>query len=479
MVELEGLSYTYTGASQRALTDVSLEVGEGEFVVVAGPSGCGKSTLALAIGGYLHQGGKGRLSGRVRIDGLDLAEHPLYVVADIVGLVQQNPENQFCTLNVRDEVAFGLENRRMPRERIQRLLDSSLERCLAGHLVDRRLATLSGGEKQRVAIAAMLAGEPRVLVFDEPASSLDPTATATIFGVLDRIRREGGITIVVMEHKLAYLRPYATRLIRMDGGRVVGQSDAIPATSLVAARGPARAGEVIYRLEGASYGYAGQKALDNVSLKLHGGQLVALMGDNGSGKTTLLRCLMGLLKVQSGRVLYNGRDLSQASISELARDVGYMYQNPDHQILADTVWDEATLLARNVGLLESVAPGVEEEIAAAGLSPRRDDHPFALSYGQKRRLNLVSVVAHQPGVVLADEPLIGQDAQNTAYVMRRLRAAADRGDCVVVAIHDPTTVHEYADRVLFLEAGRVLVDAPPDAAWPQLAQLGKRAYTVV
>jgi len=478
MIDLDRASFTYAGAAGRALDDMSLKVGEGEFVVVAGPSGCGKSTLALALGGYLHHSDKGRATGRICIDGLDVALRPLYEVADIVGLVQQNPENQFCTLNVTDEVAFGLENRCFARDQIETRLAWSLDGCLASHLRNRRLDSLSGGEKQRVAIAAMLAGDPRVLVFDEPTSNLDPTATATIFGVLDRIRRESGITIVVMEHKLAYLRPYATRLVVMERGRLVEEREAIPPTPRVTSRKPNQAGDSLYRVEGLTYQYGDRRAIDNVSLTLHRGQLVALMGDNGCGKTTLLRCLMGLLQPQTGRVLLQGRNLADERISELAREVGFIYQNPDHQLLTDTVWGEATLLARNVGLIEKASPRAEQELAAAGLASRRADHPFTLSYGQKRRLNLVSVVAHEPSVILADEPLIGQDAANTAYVMRRLRDAADGGACVVVAIHDPSAVLEYSDRVLFMEEGQIAIDAPPVDAFRHLGRLGKNAYLV-
>ena len=476
MIEIKDLSYTYAGSSAPALDRINLRIREGEFVVIAGPSGCGKSTLALAIGGYLNHQFQGCLEGELLVGGLDVSQCPLYEVADLVGLVQQNPENQLCTLTVSDEIAFGPENRRSSREYIEEQRDWALRTVLAEPLLDRSLSSLSGGEKQKVAIASMLVGNPRVLIFDEPTSNLDPTATAAIFDVLERIRRESAITIVVIEHKLDYLRRFNPRLVRMEAGGIVGDGEGIDPAPPVPDRQPAPGGEPLIGVQHLTCDFDAIRALDDVTATLTAGQLVAVMGDNGSGKTTFLRCLMGALRPTSGQILVLGRDMRTQRVSDLVQHVGYLFQNPDHQLLANTVWEEATLLGRNVGASERLSERAEGLLQEMGLTHRRDDHPFRLSFGEKRRLNVVSVTAHQPRIVLADEVLIGQDPVNARIMMEYLRGIADDGGCVVQALHDPRTALRYADRVLFLSSGRVVLDAPPRAALAELGELGYVAY---
>ena len=220
MISIDGLTFRYPGSAEYALRDVHLEIAPGEFVVVTGPSGCGKSTLALAVGGYLFSRYDGEISGAVTVAGMDVRRSPTYDVAEVVGLVQQNPENEFCTLTVRDGVAFGLENRCLPREEIKQRVAWALDVVGADHLADRALATLSGGEKQKIAIAAMMAAKPSVLIFDEPTSNLDPTATAEIFDVIARIRSKSQVTVIVIEHKVDYLRSFEPRLVMMEEGRI-------------------------------------------------------------------------------------------------------------------------------------------------------------------------------------------------------------------------------------------------------------------
>ncbi len=478
IIALDDLTFAYYGASAPALRGVTLQVDEGEFVAVAGPSGCGKSTLALGVGGYLHHGQRGTVTGSARVAGVEVGAEPLYHVADQVGLVQQNAEDQFCTLRVEDEVAFGLENRCLPAPEIAERLTAALELCGAAGLRGRALATLSGGEQQRVAIAAMLASRPHVLVFDEPTSNLDPTATSGIFAVLDRLRRETGLTILVAEHKLAYLRPFAPRLVRMAEGTIVDERASIPEARALPTPGPSAGREVLIEARGLTYQYGERVILSDLDVELRAGQLVALMGDNGSGKTTLLRCLMGLLRPQEGHLRVAGQTVGTVAVSAMARHVGCLFQNPDHQLLAATVRDEALLLARNLGLQAAVTAWAEADLCEAGLWESRAEHPFRLSYGQKRRLNLVAATAHRPSVILADEPLIGQDADHAAALLGRLRRAAQDGACVLASLHDPAAVWEYADRVLFLEGGRLLVDAAPAEAFAELARLGRTAYAV-
>jgi energy-coupling factor transport system ATP-binding protein len=486
MIQVMGLSYRFQGSQRHALRNVDLDIAPGEFVVINGPSGCGKSTLALAIGGYLFRQYDSEFSGTVVVDGLDVSQVPIYDVAEVVGLVQQNPETQFCTLTVQDEVAFGLENRQLPREVIQERMAWALEIVGASHLIGRSLGTLSGGEKQKIAIAAMMATKPSVLILDEPTSNLDPTATAEVFKVIEHIREKAEITVIVIEHKLDYLRPFEPRVIGMEdgqvrkwvSGRVNGSvgcgASASPLPPHVSS---SEAVSSYLRVADLHVGYNDRDVLCGVSLEVHPGEFVAVMGDNGSGKTTFLQSLLGLLKPGRGRVEVLGHDTRQTPVSELAQQVGFVFQNPDHQLFADGVWEEAIFAPRNFGVLDqATGERIENLLGCCGLEERRDEHPYRLSYGEKRRLNLISVLAYDPKLVLLDEVLIGQDATNAAFLMNLLRERVERGSAVVMVNHNPEITQRYASRVIFFDRGRVVVDAPTDEAFRQLASLGLSAY---
>jgi energy-coupling factor transporter ATP-binding protein EcfA2 len=480
VIRIEGLSYRFRGSEQYALRDLSLAVEPGEFLVVTGPSGCGKSTLALAIGGYLFRQFDGEAQGSVTVAGMDVREQPIYDVAEVVGLVQQNPEAQFCTLTVRDEVAFGLENRCLPRAEVRERMAWALSIVGAEHLADRALATLSGGEKQKVAIAAMMAAKPQVLIFDEPTSNLDPSATAEIFEVIEHIRAKANITVIVIEHKVDYLRRFHPCLIEIQDGKAVydgpvraprPSNQAIPDPQSPIPNPP------LIRIENLHAGFNSQPVLRDISLEVHSGEFVSVMGDNGSGKTTFLHCLLGLHKPSQGQVEVLGHDTRRTPVSELARQVGFVFQNPDHQLFADSVWEEATFAARNFGALdETTEARASELLARCGLGDRLDDHPYRLSYGQKRRLNLISVLGYAPRLILVDEILIGQDPANAIFLLDLLQQQVEQGGAVILVNHAPDITRRYASRILFFANGQLAVDAPTGQAFEQLQAMGWGAY---
>ncbi len=484
MIETRDLSFRFQGNERHALQGINLHIRSGEFVVITGPSGCGKSTLALALGGYLFRQFAGEATGSVRVNGLETREAEVFDVAEIVGLTQQNPEAQLCTLTVADEVAFGLENRRLPREKIEERLEWALDIVGASHLTDRPLADLSGGEKQKVAIAAMMAAKPQVLIFDEPTSNLDPPATAEIFQVIQHIRQKVGITVIVIEHKIGYLRPFRPRVLMMEEGRIVQDNRDLGAypirqpgpLSNLSSNSELKKQSVV-RTENLSVEYGSTRVLDNLSLDLHEGEFLAVMGDNGSGKTTLLRCLMGLLKPQQGKVEVLGQDTRQVPVSSLAQEVGFIFQNPDHQLFADTVWDEAVFAPRNFETLDKDTEArAGRLLGKCGLASYRENHPYRLSYGEKRRLNLASILSYNPRLILLDEILIGQDIRNATLIMDLLKEQTRQGSTIVNVTHDPETTRRYSDRIIFLRQGRAIVNAPTEEAFARMAALGLRDY---
>ncbi len=487
LVEIDGLTYTFIGTDRPALQDVSLRLMPGEFVVITGPSGCGKSTLALAMGGYLFHQYEGSMKGNVRIGSQNPQETPIYDLTDIVGIVQQNPEAQFCTLRVEDEIAFGLENHRLPRDEIEARIDWGLDVVDAAHLRDRDLATLSGGEQQRIAVASILVTEPRALILDEPTSNLDPVGTTEVLAILDRIRTHTEMALIVIEHKLSALAPYEPRLIRMANGRIVTDGPFVrpilpyERTSKPKAYGAGNPGiaqsSPTLEIEGLTVTYDNKPVLTDVTFKTYPGEFIALMGDNGSGKTTLLQSAIGLVKPHLGTVVALGKDVTQRSIPDLARQIGIVFQNPNHQLFAASVWDEAVFAPKNFRCLDTrTIARTHALLERAGLAGRADDHPYRLSYGEKRRLNLISVLSYDPKLILLDEILIGQDPANATFLMDLLEDAIDQGSTVIMVNHSPEVTARYASRLIFLEEGQVTIDAPPEKAFRQLIDRGREAY---
>lgn len=481
MISVQDLSFCYPGNETYALDHLNIEIDQGEWVVIVGKSGCGKSTLALALGGFLFNQYPEHVSGMISLNGLDARSTALYEIADHVGLVQQNPEAQFCTLMVEDELVFGLENRRLDRSEIRERLEWALEITDCSHLRDRALASLSGGEKQKIAIAAMLAARPRVLIFDEPTSNLDPSSTAEIFKVIQQIREQTSITVIVIEHKVNYLRKFEPRLIEMDNGRIVSDQllrDWRQSNYVKKNTNNRRVTErPIISVKSIQAGYDNHPILKNITLDIYPGEFVAVMGDNGSGKSTLMKTIANLIRPDEGNVFIAGQNTGEMPLSELARSVGFIFQNPVHQLFANSVWNETVFAPMNFGNLdERMINFARQLLNKAGLKEREKDHPFRLSYGQMRRLNLVSVLVFSPAIYLVDELLIGQDVENGTYLLEQLNGMVAGGAAVIMVNHNPEAVRAFATRILFMELGQILFDLPVEEGFRKLADLGKTAY---
>lgn len=482
MIRFEQFAWRFAGSPSWALRDVSVTIGPGEFVVMAGPSGSGKSTLAMAMCGLLIGRHDGEAKGHVFVNGQDVSVLPLHRTAETIALVQQNPETQFATLTVGDEIAFGMENRCLDPAEIRSRSGGALAGLGISHIAERALATLSGGEKQRVAIASILATRPVAVVLDEPTASLDPETSRELFVRLASLSRETGLTVVVIEHKLEQLSDLRPRFVYVCDGRLASARQNVAPALPERPRPPVQSDPSADHLADLSHVRvcaSGKDILKDVSLRIRAGEIVAVTGPNGGGKTTLLHTLTGLVGLSGGSVEICGIPVPSTTGATMAGQVGVVFQNADHQIVADTVWSEALFTPWNLRSSDrSIEQRADALLVAAGLADRKRAHPYRLSWGQKRRLNLISALLHRPRLLLLDEPFAGQDTESLAFLLEAIRGVIEsppRGACVIVT-HDPRIITGWATRVVFVDGGRVVVDAPAGEAIIQLIALGHEAY---
>jgi energy-coupling factor transporter ATP-binding protein EcfA2 len=511
MIRFEHLTYRYPGADSTVLQDLTLEVGEGEFLLVMGPSGAGKSTLLRCLNGLVPHFYGGTISGEVRVDGRDPVALGPGGMADIVGFVLQDPEAQFVVDRVEDELAFALENQGFPPIVMRKRVEEALDQINIAHLRHRSVSTLSGGERQRVAIAAVMTLQPRVLVLDEPTSQLDPQAAEEVLDTLVKLNQDLGLTIILSEHRLERVVQYVDRILHLSGNghqpildeprRVLGQVELTPPLITLAkaldwspipltikegrkfarkaakrrADGPSsREGvssshhpnaqpPVSISVKGLRFSYNGHTALQDLSLEVRQGEFVALMGRNGAGKTTLLKQLVGLLKPDQGQVQISApasgetMDTRKAAVEQVIKVVGYVPQNPNALLFNDTVSQELDFTRRGHGL----PPGEYGALLGTlGLTEYANQYPRDLSVGERQRVALASILVAEPQVLLLDEPTRGLDYRQKAALVAFLQHERARGRTIIMATHDVELVANCADRVILLGDGQIVVDGP-------------------
>jgi len=501
VIRFEHASFTYPNALAAALVDVSLEIAPGEFALVIGPSGSGKSTFLRCVNGLVPHFSGGRFAGRVIVDGLDTRMHAPSDLAAHAGFVFQEPEAQFVTERVEDELAFGMENLGVPPLTLRKRVEEALDLLGIAALRDRPVASLSGGEKQRVAIASALALQPHILLLDEPTSQLDPLAAEEVLAALDRLNDDLGLTIVLSEHRLERVIQHADRVIVMNAGSppIVGSPREVMArielTPPVTALGKAlnwqplpltvKEGRrfvipritsnlqpptsnlqpptsAVLELRRVSHAYGEHTALREVSLAVNAGEFVAVMGRNGSGKTTLLKCAVGLIKPKSGEVRVRGQAIRDRRVEDVAAQVGYVPQNPGALLFADTLRDELRFTLKNHGLDDGQTAS-SDVLAALGLDRLAEAYPRDLSTGERQRAALASIFVARPSILLLDEPTRGLDYLNKQRLIETLKGWQRQGTAIVMATHDVELVARAADRVALMAEGEIVVDGSPRA----------------
>ncbi|MCL4507097.1 MAG: energy-coupling factor ABC transporter ATP-binding protein [Chloroflexi bacterium] len=498
-IRVARLSYAYRNRAEQALTDISAEFKPGEVTLIAGASGCGKTTLIRCINGLIPQSyTAGRLSGEVTLFGRNNAVMQLAEISQVVGAVLQDPERQIVATEVMNEIAFGLENLGLPRDEIRARIIKTAELLHIEPLLARQTFLLSGGEKQKVALAGVLAMRPRAILLDEPLASLD-TASGHEALLLMRELADSGIAIVIIEHRVEdvlEIRP--EHCVYMNAGRIVYDGDVpglmqavdwreikLPAPVVIRkirsrhdqhveppvfARTNSAAPPLI-EFRGVGFRYEdGPEILHDVSFAVRPGDIMAVIGPNGAGKTTLMKHAIGLNRPSRGLVLIDQQDSRQMSVAQIARTVGYVFQSPSHMLFAPTVREELSFGPHNIGMdKETISANLSRALDAVNLPDSAELAPLAMSFGQQKRISIASILTMSPRVLVMDEPTAGQDYANYTHFMddivSRIRADTETGagyfKALIFITHDLDLAIAYANRIVMVVEGQIAADGAP------------------
>jgi energy-coupling factor transport system ATP-binding protein len=488
-IEINNLSFTYENRTDPALDKVDLTIDNREFILLAGASGSGKSTLLKCINGLIPHRYLGQYSGEVKVRDRPVPNSPFLKLSLTVGTVLQEADKQLVSSIVEDDVAFGPGNLALPRAEIERRVMHSLESMDILQLQRRSIFEISGGQKQRLAIADVLAMEPDILLFDEPLANLDSNGVKLMQGIF-RGFHVSGKTIIVAEHRTEeVLRANPTRIVIINEGRVVAdkkdpevliefgdvikipaeyvlrrdlhtKSEVTAATMETAPPKHQQLGQELIRVENLNFEYPGGiRALRNLNLTIREGERIALLGNNGAGKSTLALSLVGLLKPTSGRVLVMGKDTRKLTASEIARSICLVFQSPFSMLFAKTVREELSFGPKNIGVPPAeISKIVPETAKQCTISHLLENSPFASSFGEKKRICVGSVLTMQPKCIILDEPTAGQDFKSYSNFMNFICSLSEQVKSFVVISHDPDLAIEYTDRSIVLNDGSIIAD---------------------
>ena len=513
IISFKNFSFQYRAQKKPTLKEINLDIYPGERVLIAGPSGCGKSTLAGCINGLNPFSNPGECSGELIVDGVDAPKSSIFQLSAHVGTVLQDPDGQFIGLTVGEDIAFALENSCMPQDEMHEITRHAAELVGIQDHLDFAPHELSGGQKQRVSLAGVMVDQVKILLFDEPLANLDPATGKQTIELIDEIQEKTDTTVVIIEHRLedvlwrnvdrivlmsegeilADLHPdelLSTRLLEENGIReplyltalryagvelapakkpahvdsvVIDEADRKKMTDWFWSRPAAEAEkehEPLLEVRNLTFGYErGRQTLRDVSLTIHKGEMVSIVGKNGAGKSTFSKLVCGFETPDSGEILFQGRNLLQENIRHRAKHIGYVMQNPNQMISKTMIFDEAALSLRNMGKSEEeIREKVEETLKVCGLFPFRNWPVSALSFGQKKRVTIASVLVQDPELIILDEPTAGQDFHHYTEIMEFLRGLNEKGVTVVMITHDMHLMLEYTPRALVFADGRLIAD---------------------
>ena len=508
-ISFNQFTFQYDAQSEATLKDISFDIAKGEKVLILGPSGSGKSTLAQCLNGIIPNIHKGQAQGQVRIDGQDIFKQSIYDKSQLVSTVLQDPDGQFIGLTVAEDLAFALENDCADQSEMKDKVALWAERLDLTSLLNHRPQDLSGGQKQRVSLAGVLIDESPILLFDEPLANLDPKSGQETIDLIDKIHKEVGATTIIIEHRLedVLYRP-VDRILLVNEGELIfnGSPDELLSSTLLLENGireplyvtvlrqlgldtrsaqnlsqldaldlsdlalPDRvlkdkkdsSSDSILKVEGLSVSYGDNPAIiEDLSFSLKKGERLAIVGKNGAGKSTLAKALCGFVPSQ-GKLTYKGQDISQDSIAERSERIGFVLQNPNQMISQTMIFDEVALGLRLRGIEEAeVEERVHEVLKTCGLYSFRKWPISALSFGQKKRVTIASILVLKPEIIILDEPTAGQDYKTYTDIMTFLDSLQKQGHTIVMITHDMQLMLEHSDRCLVVVEGKIIADDKP------------------
>lgn len=508
-IEFQDVTFNYAGSDTPALRNISLNISPGEIVLITGPAGSGKTTLCSCINGLIPHFHEGKLRGQVLVRTYNTARARIGGLASLVGMVFQDPESQLVTNSVADEIAFGPENLGVPREEINERVQKSLVATRLVGYDEREPHSLSGGEQQANVIAAVYAMQPDIYIMDEPLANLDPIGRAEVLKVVVEVVKDRGKTLVIVEHSLEEVLPYVERVIVIHEGEIIRDGtlnevltagdipnvftrppivqladkfhlNPIPLTSddfyqsltshyelgkisqFKVEETNIKIGDPVVEMNNISFSYKQNNAvLNNINLRIHAGEIVAILGRNGSGKTTLVRHIIGLLQPDQGKVVVLGKDVADTPTYELAQDVGFCFQNPNHQIVSFNVRDEILfgLKAHQIDPSE-FETRTHEALEFVDILDYIDAEVFDLGKGQKQRLALASVLTLRPKILIIDEPTTGQDPRMAKEIFDIIKRLNESGTTVLMITHKIDYAAIYAQRAIVLQKGNIAYDGP-------------------
>ena len=513
IISFENFGFQYTAQAEPTLYDINLNIRKGEKVLIAGPSGCGKSTLAHCINGLIPASYEGKSTGKLTVAGQDAQALGLFGLSKIVGTVLQDSDGQFIGLTVAEDIAFSLENDCVERAEMHRKVRETARVVGVEQVLHHAPHEISGGQKQRVSLGGVMVGQVDVLLFDEPLANLDPATGKQTIQLIDEIQQRTGCAVVIIEHRLEdVLYRKVDRVVVMNEGRICydGDPDALLCSNLLQESGireplyitalkyakvqlkpemhpaflpeltlskdqrakvcrwfygqplppPKPEAPVLLQVEDLDFTYdKGTHALKDISLTIRKGEMLSIVGTNGAGKSTFSKAVCGFVTPQKGKITLGDTDLSTLSIKERGDRIGYVMQNPNQMICETQIFDEVALGLRNRGINEAqVKARVEATLKICGLYPFRKWPVSALSYGQKKRVTIASILVMAPDIILLDEPTAGQDFAHYTEIMEFLRDLNQKGVTVVLITHDMHLMLEYTPRAVVFHDGRIVAD---------------------